>query len=183
MHCARNPTRQLEAVLVFIWSRPKAKEKLHYIDALFQQFLVPFSHHTVCSGANQLTNWWNEPKKVKAKRTFITHRPDVLLSVFPRLLFDWSGGTCATISKKQREVNSLQTTRPFCETLWTAQPTAVAGLVQKWLVVPAVGSDWAKDHVLTTNETAAELQTSWRKSRYACFICFRCTNEAGVKAP
>lgn len=160
------------SVLLFIWSRPKAR----HIDALFQQFLVPFSHHTACSGANQLTSWWNEPKKKSEheKNMHITHRTDVLWSVLPKLLFDYSEGTWGKISKKLLEVNrACGQHAPFCKSSCTAQPTAVAGLVQKWLVVPAVGSEWAR--IMFSPQTKPELQTSRRKSRYACFICFRCT--------
>ncbi len=74
----------------------RAEGKKLYIVAIFSHFGF-FSHHTVCSGPNQL----KLAKTLSRDNIRFTCWLDVSLNVFPKLLFDWSERASEKILKFQ----------------------------------------------------------------------------------
>ncbi len=87
-----------DSSLALVWTKGK---KL-YIVPIFSRF-GSFSHHTVCSGPNQL----KRTKMQSRDNIRFTCWLDVSLNAFPKLLFDWSQRACGKIPTVLRlsEVN------------------------------------------------------------------------------
>ncbi len=78
----------------------RTKDKKVYIVAMFSHF-GSFSHHTVCSGPNQL----KRTKMQSRDNIRFTCWLDVSSNAFPKLLFNWSEIACGKIPTVLPEVN------------------------------------------------------------------------------